>query len=160
MKCKDVRVVQILVGLHKVGIVGLRDALKAAEQSDLEDRREVVDFLVETLAPENYFPPARDELLRAALWREFLRHTGKNFSEFYTEIPVTVRGDAGQERDRFVEMTRSVFAGLELKPVVSLETPDRSGPNPQLIVNDETIVRGLLHRNDFKTAVHKSVSGW
>jgi hypothetical protein len=55
------RVTKILIGLHRVGIVGLQDALEKADASGLRDREEVVSFLMETLGSQglgssNAFP--------------------------------------------------------------------------------------------------------
>ena len=87
----------ILVGLHRVGLVGFRDALAAAAASGLDDREAIVDSLVETLASENYIPDPGDEAFRIALWREFLRHRGQDFRAFFSEVAVTVRAGDRQE---------------------------------------------------------------
>lgn len=61
---------QIRVGVQQVGIIGLRDALKKAAASGLTERSEIVELLMATLEPDNYFPARQLELHRAALWRE------------------------------------------------------------------------------------------
>ena len=93
-------VTPVLVGLNRIGIVGLPDALKKAKASGLTDRERVVDLLFETLTAHNYVPEGQQEDFRTALWREYLRHAGEDPSEFYSEIEVTVRGQADPERDR------------------------------------------------------------
>ncbi len=50
MKFKDHSVKQILVGLHKIGIVGLSDAIMASESSGLKEREAIVDLMLDTLA--------------------------------------------------------------------------------------------------------------
>ena len=94
------------------------------------------------------------------LWREYLRFKGRGFSDFLSEVAVTIRGKPGDERDEFVVMVRTILRELELKPVVTFAPADRGGPNPQLVINDETIVRGFPHRDRFKTAIVKSTSHW
>jgi len=158
MKFKSVGTDQVLVGLNRVGIVGLTDALKKAAQSGLTGRTAVTEMLMATLEADNYIPKNDDEY-RAALWREYLRYTGGDIRPFFSEINVTVRGAEGKERDEFVEAVESVFAEFELKPVVAYVAAGDDGPNPQLVVFDETIVMGYRGRNHLKAAVHKAISG-
>jgi hypothetical protein len=160
MKFKDRSAVQVLVGLQQVGLVGLREALRQVAASGIVERELIVDRLIEILEDDNYIRNRHDDLLRTALWREYLRSAGEEFSEFYSEIPVIVRGGACEERDHFLETIRSVFGEHELKPVFTLEPAGGKGPNPQLVVNEETIVRGYQKRQDLKTAIGKSISGW
>lgn len=151
---------QILVGTHLVTLVGLRDALREAASRKLPGREAVVDFLVEVLSAENYIPDSRLELYRTALWREVIRSRGEDFSAFYSEIPVTVRAEEGEPRDRFVETVGSVLAELELRPVFSLSPPSGGEPSPQLVIDDQVIVSGLQGRAEIKAAVDRSISGW
>lgn len=151
---------QILVGTHLVTLVGLRDALRETASRKLGDRETVVDFLMEVLSAENYVPDHQVELYRVALWREYLRFQGEDFSAFLSEIPVTVRGKPGEPRERFVESVGSVLAELELRPVISYSPPEGQGPSPQLVIDDQLIVAGLLSRAEIKAAVDKSLSGW
>jgi hypothetical protein len=160
MHFKDPRVSQVLVGLHRVGIVGLGDALKEVDQEGLEDREAIVAAVVERLRSENYIPDAQLEEYRTAIWREYLRMRGEDFSEFLSPVEVIVRGDPGPERDRFEELVRSVLASFELRPVVAFEPADASGPNPQLAVDDDTIVRGVPGRERLKRAVRQRLSDW
>jgi hypothetical protein len=160
VKCRDPRISQVLLGTNRVGLTGLRDALKRVDEAGLTDREAVVDLLVAELAADNYVANRRDELYRTMLWREYLRHKGRDFSEFLSEVPVTIRGEPGGRRDEFVAMVRSVFGGLELKPRLKFQAADPEGPNPQLVINGETIVRGFPHRDRFKAAIVKSTSHW
>lgn len=159
MKFKSAGTIQVLVGLKRVGIVGLREALNKAARSGLTGRDAVIDLLMDTLDADNYFPE-HDEDYRAALWREYLRYRGDDIRPFFSQIDVTVRGDEDKERDRFVETVESVFAEFELKPVVAYAPAGADGPNPQLAVFGETIVKGHQGRRHLKEAVRKAISGW
>jgi hypothetical protein len=160
VRCQVPGAPQILVGINRVGIVGLRDALARAGDCGLTEREEIVDFLLEALATDNYIPANRTEDFRIALWREYLRSRNEDFSEFFSEIEVTVAGEVGEKRDGFLELLNTVFTEFELKPVVAFAPPSEDGPNPQLIIDDEIIVRGLQSRHSFKAAIHKSISDW
>jgi len=160
VRCGSPGVPQILVGVNRVGIVGLRDALAIAAESELTEREEIVDFLLEALAADNYIPANRTDDFRIAVWREYLRSREEDFSAFFSEIDVTVVGEAGDERDGFLEMLNAIFTEFELRPVVAFTPPGEDGPDPQLIIDDEVIVRGLQSRHSFKAAIHKSISDW
>lgn len=161
MKCgKPANLGLILIGLHQIGVIGLYDALKKAEVSGLTDREEIVDLLVELLERENYTPDSQKEAYRLALWREFLRLRGEDISEFYSDVEVRVRGENGKERDSFVEMMVSVFGDFELKPNVTYVQAVEEDPTPELLIGDETVVRGCQDRKNFKRAVGKRISEW
>jgi hypothetical protein len=160
VRCKDFGVAQIMVGVHRVGLVGLNEALEHAVDSGLTDREEIVDSLIEFLSGENYFPDRRVEEFRIALWREYLRCRGEDFSDFYSRVEVRVRGEAGPDRDEFVGLVRAAFADHELEPVVEFEPGECRGPGPELLIGDHLVVAGLASPDDFKTNVRKSFSEW
>ncbi len=161
MGCKTFGVSQVLIGLHRVGLVGLKDALELVRVSALKERQEVVDHLVASLASDNYIPAGQDEAYRTTLWREYLRYRGKDISHLYTEVEVKVRGEPGEDRDQLTEMADSVFGEFELKPMYTFLPAGEEGPYPQLVVGDDsTIIRGLVGRQAFKSAVRKSFTDW
>jgi hypothetical protein len=151
---------QILVGLHRVGLVGLMDALKGADESGLTESSDIVDHIFESLRESNYIPDSHMEAYRQAIWREFLRYRGEDISDFYSEMDVTVRGVAGEERDRFVEMMTSVFGDFELKPRVDYAAPGSGDSKPELLIDDDPVVRGIVSRHAFKAAVQRRISEW
>ncbi len=160
MRFADHSVTQILVGLHRVGVVGLRDALKLAEASGLDDREQLVDHMLGQLAGDNYIPDTQVETFRIALWRELLRHRGEDCSPFFSPLEVTVRGRPGEERDRFTELVRSVLAGFELRAVVTHEDHPGEGPSPQLLVGGDVVARGQQDRRRLEGAVRRSLTDW
>jgi hypothetical protein len=153
-------VTQIVIGLHRVGLVGFRKALKDAAASGQTDREAIVDLIIEALVAQNYIPDRKFQPLRTALWREYLRSRGEDYSQFYSEVEVVIRGDPGPERERFADLTQSVFAGFELKPVIIYEPPSAEGPNPQLVVRGKAIVAGALDQRRFHAAVRHSFTDW
>jgi hypothetical protein len=151
---------QILIGLHRVGIVGLHDAIAAAEASGLAERDAVVDLMLEALRPNNYIPDNQVDGYRPALWREYRRHRGEDISELYTAVPVTVHGEPGEDRDRFVAMTRSAMALFELRPDVAFAPADANGLNPVLVIGGDVVARGPQSRRGIEKAVRQSLSDW
>jgi hypothetical protein len=160
MRCGSYAVSQVLVGLHRVGLVGLRQACEKAAASALAAREEIVDFLRAELAADNFIPEGQQEAYRTALWREYLRSVGEDFSEFFSEIPVTVRGEPGEDRDRLAGLCASVLADFELRPVAEYADADKEGPNPQLDIGGTTIARGLPSRKSLKATVRHRLSDW
>lgn len=157
MHFKDKSVTPIRVGLDQVGLVGLHDALKKAGDVDPDDREAVVDRLMESLRPRNYIPEGQEDAYRTALWREFLRHRGRDFSAWYSQLPVTVRGAPGDGRDRFVELVTAVLGTHELRPVFAFREGGRS---PELVIRDEVVASGPQNRASLDRAVRRTLSHW
>lgn len=160
MKCSGIAVSQVMIGLHRVGIVGLHGSLVEAERSGFESRAEIVEFLRARLARDNYIPDRQREEYDVALWREFLRHRGDDFREFFSKVPVTVRGEPGEERDRLVAMAVSALAEFELTPVFQFEPPERGESGVRLLIGEQEIARGCPTHDKFKVAVRRSLSDW
>lgn len=160
MSCGSFGVTQVLIGLHRLGLVGLRDALDDAASSGLEDREALLDRIVGALASQNYIPDPASPALRRALWREYLRARGEDFREFFSEIDVTILGEPGEARDSFEAMTRSVLERFELSPRIAYAPPANEGSGPQLSIDDRVVVRGLVAQAAFENAVRKSISDW
>jgi hypothetical protein len=157
MHFKDRSVTPVRVGLDQIGIVGLHDALKKTDDLDPDDQKRVVDRMMETLRPLNYIPDGQLELYRTAFWREFLRSRGRDFNTWYSELPVTVRGVPGDERDRLVALARTVLAGHELKPVFTYVA---GGRNPELVIRDEVVASGEHNRASLEKALRRTFSHW
>jgi hypothetical protein len=161
MGCGSFGVASILVGLHRVGVVGLADALKQADASGLTEREELLDLMIERLSADNFIPAGHAEPFRTAIWREYLRFKGQDLSDYYSEIDVTVRGEAGEGRDHFVAALGTALAGFELKPSISFAPEGPEGAHPQLVIGEETILRGLPPtQRGFESAIRKTISGW
>jgi hypothetical protein len=161
MRCAGYAYTTLLVGLQRVGITGSRKAFEEADRSGLNDREAKIDLMIEILARENYLPGEdMEEAYRRALWREYLRQRGEDFREYYSEVDVVIHGEAGEERDQFVELLHSIFGTFELKPIITYAPGRKDGANPQLVIDGHTIVQGLLNRKNFKKAVQKSFTDW
>ena len=160
MRCGSYSVSQVLVGLHRVGIVGLRQASEKVAAAGLAGRQEIVDFLLSELGADNFIPEGQEEALRTALWREYLRFVGGDFSEFFSEIEVTVGGEPGENRDSLVERCTLVLAEFELRPVVDLAGANEGGPDPELVIGGTTVARGLPSRKSLRATIRQRLSDW
>ena len=150
----------LLVGDHRVTLVGLRDALRETASAPHPDREAAVTSLMTSLSRENYIPDGERESYRRALTREYLRHRGEDFGEFLSEIPVTVRGEAGAQLEGFTVAVRAILAEMDLRPLVTFEPPVAGEPSPRLVINDQLVVEGTLRREQIKAAISRSISGW
>ena len=161
MRCGSYSVSQVLVGLHRVGIVGLRQACEKVAAVGLAGRQEIVDFLLSELGADNFIPVGQEEAFRTALWREYLRFVGVDFSEFFSEIEVTVGGEPGENRDSLVERCTLVLAEFELRPVVDLVGANEGGgPDPELVIGGTTVARGLPSRKSLRATIRQRLSDW
>jgi len=153
-------VTQVLIGTHRVGIVGLRSCLRAIDDSGLEDREAIVDFMIEALGASNFIPDSRLEEYRIAVLREYLRHRGEDFSEFYSEIPVVLRGGSDNERGQLARMITVVLAEHELRPTLAVEVGHEEDAELVLEINGEEVTRRMPTLNGLKTAVRHRLSDW
>jgi len=160
MGCRTFGVIQIMVGLHKVGLVGLKDVFLKIEKNNLKKHEEILDLISESLETDNYIPQKDNENFRQALWREYLRFLGEDYSDFYSNVPVTVLGNPGEKLNQFIDLKKSVFNSFELNPIIALVSDSDITQYPQLIVDDQVIADGSLTSGQFKSAVRKSFSDW
>ena len=160
MRAKNYSVSKVLIGTHRVGLVGLQGCLRAAEKSGLGDREAIVDFMMEELSASNYLPEGRVGEYRTAVWREYLRHRGEDLSAFYSEIPVIVRGGTDENRDRLARMTTAALAEHELRPSMTINTAVEEGAELVLEINGEEVVCGLPTLDDLRKAVRHRLSDW
>jgi hypothetical protein len=151
-------VTQILVGLVRVGIVGLREALEKVDAAGVRGRDEVAALMLELLRPDNFIPEERLEAYRTAFWREYLRRKGQDFSAYYSEVPVMVRGGAGKARDEFVALVGAILARDELRPAVTYG--DEGLADLELVIRGETVARSSEGRQRLETAIRRSISDW
>jgi hypothetical protein len=149
---------KIRVGLHRLGLVGFREACEDVRDAGIEAREQVVERLAAILASRNYVPPL-DEEYRLALWREYLRFRGRDISGLFTELPVTLRAAPGEERERLAEHVRGILADLELAPRFE-EEPAPEGAPPELLIEGDLVARGALHRPALERAILVRITEW
>jgi hypothetical protein len=140
--------------------VGLQESLKQVEKSGVTERDEVVEVMLSTLWEMNYIPSHVLDEYRDALWREYMRHNGEDIRDLYSIIDVAVRGEQGPELERFMRALRIAFGEHELKPAVTLEPPDPSGRNPQMLIDGEVVLAGTAREREVEKAVRAQISDW
>lgn len=154
------RVSHILVGLNRIGLVGLRKAIEAVDAAGLTERDDVVATMMDELAGGNYISAASIDLYRQALWREYLRHRGEDIRHLYSAIDVVVRARPGPDLDRLCEVLVEVFARHELRPITTIEPPSEDGPHPQVLIDDEIVAAGTTDPDRLAQRIGKQISHW
>jgi hypothetical protein len=113
--------VQIKIGKHMTGIVGLKSALEEVKATDhgLGDD-DIAGLLVKNLSQKNYIPSNVTDLYEAALLREYKNHIGEKTEDEPLEgIEIKVLGVGCPTCDHLVQELMAVIeetgieAGLE-----------------------------------------------
>lgn len=151
---------KVLIGLDRVGLVGLEAAFERADASGLEDPEELVALLMEALDTDNYVPETSEEDYRGALWREYLRHRGEDIRDLYSQIDVLLRARPGEERDRITHAVTTVLAEHELQPSFSFATADPSAGGPQVSIAGQSVVEGAWSEGSLRRAVRAQLHDW
>ena len=161
MDCRNIRNTnQILVGLERIGIVGLEEAFAIAEEMEGAPRETVIDRMIDALERQNYVPASAVDQYRTALWREHLRRRGEDIREFYSEIDVVVETGSPDEADTFAEHLAGAFAKHELKPRVSEQEPAEEARTPRLLIHGELVIEGTTDPRRLATAIGRQISDW
>ncbi len=160
MGCRTFGVSQVLVGLHRVGVVGLAGALAEVDRMAPSDENAAVELLLELVAADNYVAPAQRDEYRRALRRELLRHRGADFTAYLSEVPARLRMEPGPERDRVVSLLEESLAEVELRPLLVEEIPEWPDAPPELVLNGELVLRGDVGRERLRAAIRQSLSDW
>lgn len=160
MKFKLRSVSQVLLGLDRIGLVGLAEAFERADSAGLEGREELVSFLVEALSSRNFISPASENEYRKAVWREYLRHRGEDIRHLYSELEVVVRAEAGEDRDRIVGAVKAVLNEHELEPSFRYESPGLEGASPTVSIAGQVVVRGARSESAIRKAIKARMDDW
>lgn len=109
--------IQVRIGRHLTGIVGLKDALDEFKTKlhGLKDD-DIAKFLVKKLSKKNYIPFNVTDLYEAALLREYKKHIGIKVEERPLEgIEIKVLGAGCPTCDNLVQELMAVIeeTGLE-----------------------------------------------
>ncbi len=114
-------IVQIRIGKHMTGIVGLKDVMdeiKASSKGLKDDK--ITKLLLKKLSKKNYIPSSVTDLYGASLLREFKKHIGLRVEEdFGGGLEIKVLGAGCPVCDHLVQELMAVIeetgveAGLE-----------------------------------------------
>jgi len=160
MRFRDAMVQPIRVGLHLVGIVGLRQALEQVHKGGPRAREEASQALLGLLRGDNYIPDDQHDEYREAFWRELLRYRGEDITPYFVRQPMELRGEPGPRLDAFVTTLHKVLAGFEMVPVLTFEPSDPAGPHPTLVAEGEVLLKGNPGQQGMWRVLRKRLTEW
>ncbi len=111
------KVVQIRVGKHKTGIVGLEDALKEiTENNQSYTDSEIGTWLIEKLSKKNYIQPKVVDLYMDAFVREYKKFIGEPVhEEQFTGLEIKVLGAGCPSCDQLEQNLMALIEELEIE---------------------------------------------
>ena len=92
MKIRMRSLSHVLVGLDRIGLLGLEQVFEEAEKSDQTGREELVSLMMEALSRRNYVPSASQDAYRQALWREYER-VAEKYPQSFAQRQIVEAGD-------------------------------------------------------------------
>ncbi len=158
-------IVQIRIGKHMTGIIGLKDVLaETAKQSTGMTDHDISRLLVQKLSKKNYIPSGVTDIYGAALLREYKKHLGQAVEALPVEgIQIKVLGAGCPSCDRLEQEMMAVIeeTGIEadLEHVRDLKEISRYGimGSPALVINDEVKFAGKVpSRNKLKDLIKQA----
>jgi small redox-active disulfide protein 2 len=145
-------VTQIMVGGHRVGIIGLKPVLEAAAR-ELAGRpdSEVKDALLARLERSNYIAPGARAEYAAAFFREYKRSIGEPLPEDPSgPIQIKVLGPGCPSCDKLERDLMAVMAEMDLpadlehvRDVKEIACYGVMG-NPALVINGKVVAAGRV----------------
>jgi small redox-active disulfide protein 2 len=145
-------VTQIMIGGHRVGIIGLKPVLEAVAQ-ELAGRpdSEVKDELMARLGRSNYIAPSAKAEYEAAFFREYKKSIGEPLPEDPSgSIQIKVLGPGCPSCDKLEQDLMTVMAELDLpadlehvRDVKEIACYGVMG-NPALVINGKVVAAGRV----------------
>jgi len=146
------KVVQIRVGKHRTGVVGLEEALiEVREEYDNFSDQMIGEIMVEKLSKKNYIPSADANLYESAFLHEYKKFIGEPVPEIPVNgIEIKVLGAGCPTCDRLeqdlmgVIEELSVQASLEHIRDVKKISQYRVMGVPAIVINDKVKTEGSV----------------
>ncbi len=146
------KVVQIRVGKHPTGVVGLEEAMKAVrgECNNCSDQK-IGAAMVEKLSKKNYIPSTVVNLYEAAFLHEYKKYIGEPVPEIPVNgIEIKVLGAGCPTCDKLEQNLMGVIeelgiqAGLEHIRDVKKISQYRVMGVPAIVINDKVKIEGSV----------------
>jgi hypothetical protein len=148
----------MLVGRHRIGLVGLRRILGDAEASGAAEMDALVEHVLERLAEGNYVPDTRRDDYRLAIRREILARRGEDVRELLPSVEIVLRLGSDRARDEMIDAIEGVLERHDMRPVFTAEEPPEDGP--EILADGELLVKKPASRRVVEQAVRRRISGW
>ena len=157
---------QIVIGKHRIGLIGLSDAIEDVKQMNLDSERDLENALLERIKQQNYVPDSRVDEYGRALLREYKKYfripVEEEPSPAETSIRILGPGCAACEK-----MEQDVMAILielniaaDVQHVRDVNKIAEYGMvrTPSLVINGEIVLNGrLLPKNQLKNILQQKL---
>jgi hypothetical protein len=110
----DEDITQISLGKIRVGVTGLKAAIKELKSWRGRPEAEIAQALFEKVKPRNYIPAAAQEEYKRAFLREFKKALGEPVREEQAGLCVKVLGSGCAACEKLVQTIMTVLAELDL----------------------------------------------
>jgi small redox-active disulfide protein 2 len=145
-------VAQILVGGHRIGIIGLKPVLEAVSREFAgRPEMEIKATLMERLGKSNYIVPSAMASYEMAFFREYKKFIGEPMPEEHTgSLQIRVLGPGCPSCDKLERDLMTVMAELnlpaDLEHIRDVKEIARYGVmgNPALVINGKVVATGRV----------------
>ncbi len=159
-------ITQIAVAGLRVGIMGLQEALEAAQAMANASEEEIAQFLLDTLKKRNYIPSSATAEYRQAFLREYKKARGEPVVEERRGLSIKVLGPGCAACRQLEQNLMAVVAELglpaDIEHVTDIKEIARLGvvSTPGLMINDELKAAGHAPNKDkLKKLLQEAVAG-
>lgn len=148
----DFEVTQIKIGKHKVGIIGLKNALEEMADNFAQKSDDgVIKELLNRISKTNYIPDHMREGYGRAFLREFRKFLGQFYQEEYSgELEIKVLGAGCTRCDRLekdvMDALNEMDLAANLEHVRDIKEIGKFGVmgTPALLINDKVMCVGKV----------------
>jgi len=146
------KVVQIRVGKHRTGVVGLEEAMKDVREEchNCSDQK-IGEIMVEKLSKKNYIPSTDENLYESALLREYKKFIGEPVPKIPVNgIEIKILGAGCPTCDRLEQDLMGLIEELDvqanLEHIRDIKKISQYGVmgTPAIVINDKVKVVGSV----------------
>jgi len=146
----DEDITQISLGKFRVGITGLKAAIKEAKSWRERPEEEIAQALLAAVKSRNYIPASAQEEYKRAFLREFKKALGEKVEEERSGLSIKILGPGCPSCDRLEQTVMAVLVEigipLEVEHVRDMKEITALGVfgTPALLINDEVKAVGQV----------------
>ena len=157
-------ITQIIIGGHKIGIIGLFDVIEKIKQLKLDNEKEIQHRLLEGIKQQNWIPDSKNEEYSRALLREYKKSLGLAVEEEkLAETSIRILGPGCSACEKMEQDVKSILIELNIAAAVqhirdiNQITEYGMVRTPSLVINNEIVLNGRsLPKSQLKSLIkHK-----
>jgi len=158
-------VIQINIGGHRIGIIGLSDVIQDVKQQKLENEKEIERLLLEGIKQQNWIPDSKTEEYSQALLREYKKSLGLLVEdEKLAEKFIRILGPGCSACEKMEQDVKSILVELniaaDVQHVRNVNEIAEYGivRTPSLVINNEIVLNGRsLPKSQLKSLIERKL---